>query len=333
MPTLQQKSTRPPSTLHLLVAAVACATAIAFPASGAAAPVSQLSLEPGSYDFGLQPVYNSAHTDFQLRNDGSEEAWVESIEVVGSGAGTFWVGNSDCWGGPVQPGGSCSIDVYFGPSEPVEYAATLRVRSAGADFEAGLGGEGASPRFTSEPNPVDFGSAKVGSEGATREIEVVNAGNWPGGMFIAVISGGAVASYQLLDENCTGRLIAPAEACTAQVRFRPVSEGVKRATLSLFGESDGGSQIVLTGVGAAPDPAPEPATPPAGASAAVSVPVAAGGAAAAERRAEARRARERRLSVRRARARRLRARRTRARHTLERRRRAQQRRLRQGRSR
>ena len=73
-----------------------------------------------------------------------------------------------------------------------------------------------------------------------------------------MIAGGAVGSFQLLDENCTNRLIAPAETCTAQVRFQPLSEGVKKATFSLFGESDGGSQVVLTGVGAAPDPQPQP---------------------------------------------------------------------------
>jgi hypothetical protein len=71
-------------------------------------------------------------------------------------------------------------------------------------------------------------------------------------------SRGAVGSYQLLDENCTGHPLAPAATCTLQVRFRPLSEGVKTASLGLFGESDGGTQVILTGVGSAPEPAAYP---------------------------------------------------------------------------
>ncbi len=252
------KSARIP--LVLLAALLTILAVIAVrPAAGFAAPVSepQLSFEPGSYDFGPQPIYNTAQANLELRNEGAEEVWIESLQTSGPGSGSFWVGNSDCWSGPVQPGGSCSLEVNFNPDEPLaEYEAQVRARSNGYDFYADLSGIGAGPYFSADPNPVEFGSAKVGGAGSTREIEITNAGNWPGGVFIAVISGGAVGSFQLLDENCTGRLIDPAATCTAQVRFQPLSEGVKKATFSLFGESDGGSQVVLSGVGAAPDPEP-----------------------------------------------------------------------------
>jgi hypothetical protein len=252
-----------PGPLVLLAALLAAFAAIAVrPADGVAAPAPVLSFQPGSHDFGLQPIYNSASTTFELRNDGAEEVWLESLQTAGPDSGSFWVGNSDCWSGSLLPGGSCSVEVNFNPGEPgVEYAAQVRAGSGGFDFYADLSGTGAGPLFKADPNPVAFGSAKVGGDGETREIEVTNAGNWPGGVFIAVISGGAVASFQLLDENCTNRIIAPAETCTAQVRFRPTSEGAKQATFSLFGESDGGSQVVLTGVGTAADPAPEPEPP------------------------------------------------------------------------
>ena len=188
--------------------------------------------------------------------------------MVGPGSGNFWIGNSDCWSGPVEPGAACSLEVSFSPNEPVGYEAQVRATVAGTDFYADLSGEGASPNFVPDANPVDFGVAKVGAEGNTREITVTNEGNWPGGVFIAVISGGAVASYQLLDENCTNRALYPADTCTAQVRFQPIAEGVKKATLSLFGESDGGAQVTLTGIGAAPDPVSAPDPPAAAAAAA-----------------------------------------------------------------
>ena len=257
-----KQSSRVPSTLALLASIVALLAAIALPASAAAAPSGppEFSFAPAEYDFGLQPVYNSSQATLQLRNEGAEQAWIESVNVVGPGSGTFWIGNSDCWSGPVEPGAACSLEVSFSPNEPVAYEAQVRATVAGADFYADLSGEGASPNFVPDANPVDFGVATVGAEGNTREITVTNEGNWPGGVFIAVISGGAVASYQLLDENCTNRALFPADTCTVQVRFQPIAEGVKKATLSLFGESDGGAQVTLTGTGAAPDPvsAPDP---------------------------------------------------------------------------
>jgi hypothetical protein len=306
MPSLKRKSTRPRSILYPLVVALACAGALALPAGTLAAPTAtpELSFEPGSYDFGLQPIYQTAQATVQLKNDGAEEVWLESIGVTGSGSGNLWTDSSACWSSnPLAPGESCSLGVYFSPGEPTGYDAQLRVDGGGADFYADLSGEGASPYFAPDVNPVDFGVAKVGADGNTREIAIANEGNWPGGVFIAVISGGAVASYQILDENCTGRVLSPADACTVQVRFRPIVEGVKKATLSLFGESDGGTQISLTGTGAAPDLEPErpgvpsvPASTPGSAAAAVGVPAA--GRQAKLRRAKARRARARRARVR-----------------------------------
>jgi len=265
MRSLKQLS-KIPSTLVLLASVVALLAAISLPAGAAAAPSAppELSFEPGGHDFGSQPVYGTSRTTLQLRNEGAEQVWVESVNVVGPGAGTFWIGNSDCWSGPVEPGATCSLEVNFGPNEPVGYEAQVQVKAAGADFYAGLSGEGVSPSFVSDANPVDFGVAKVGGEGNTREVTVTNEGNGPGSVFIAVVSGGAVASYQLVDENCTNRALFPADTCTVQVRFRPLAEGVKKATLSLFGESDGGAQVALTGTGAAPDPVPASNPPAAG---------------------------------------------------------------------
>ena len=137
----------------------------------------------------------------------------------------------------------------------MEYNAQFRVNVGSYSFSADLSGTGGRATFAPAANPTDFGVAKVGSAGTIREITIANTGKMPGGMFIAVIAGGAIGSFQIIDENCTGVELAPAATCTVQVRFQPVSEGVKKATLGLFGENDGPTPIVLTGVGSAPDPA------------------------------------------------------------------------------
>ncbi|HWI95421.1 MAG TPA: hypothetical protein VNS60_05070, partial [Solirubrobacterales bacterium] len=106
------------------------------------------------------------------------------------------------------------------------------------------------------------GSLPVGSGGATKTIDVTNEGNMPGGAFIAIISGGAVGSFHLLDENCTGIPLSPNATCNLQVSFDPISTGAKTARLFLVGDGDGGVQISLTGVGLDPAATGESSAPP-----------------------------------------------------------------------
>jgi hypothetical protein len=262
MPSLKQKS-KPARTAHIALGFLIALIAVMAvrPAASLAAPIEppvepeppQLSFEPGSYDFGLQPVNNgSSQANFQLRNTGSEAVHVDSVEISPSGDGSFWT-NTVCPGMTLQPNETCWVQVYFGPRNASEYAVQLRANSGPYAFTAELTGTGGRASLEPAFNPTDFGVAKVGSAGTVHEITVTNTGNMPGSAFIAVISGGAIGSFQLLDENCTGRQLAPAATCTLQVRFRPLSEGVKTAMLGLFGDSDGGTQIALTGVGSAPD--------------------------------------------------------------------------------
>jgi hypothetical protein len=260
MPTIRHKSKLAKTPLVLLAMLFTFLAVLAVrPLASLAAPIEpeppQLAIEPGSYDFGLLPLnWGSRETSFQLRNTGSETLQVGSPEIVGPGHEAFWTGYSPCYGSFLQPGESCTAQVYFGPHEAVEYVAQFRVNVGSYSFSADLSGTGGRATFSPTSNLTDFGVAKVGSAGTTREIEITNTGNMPGGVFIAVIAGGAIGSFQILDENCTGIELVPAATCTLQVRFQPVSEGVKKAMLGLFGESEGPTPIVLTGVGAASDP-------------------------------------------------------------------------------
>lgn len=248
-----------------ILVAAACALSAAIPALALGAPeggeeppaVPQLAFEPGSYDFGLQEANRSnSQANFQLRNVGSVPAPVYSVDIVGSGSGAFWTGNVDCFGHSLEPGEACSVQVNFNPYDAVPFSAQLRAGSdAGTSFTAALSGEGGRPALTAASNPTNFGSVPVDSGAVIRTIDVTNQGNMAGGAFIAVISGGAVGSFHLLDENCTGILLSPAATCNLQVSFEPISTGAKTARLFLVGDGDGGVQITLTGVGLEPEPA------------------------------------------------------------------------------
>lgn len=241
-------------TAVCLILAAIPALAVAAPAEGEEPPLPQIVFEPGSYDFGLHEANReTSQTNFQLRNVGSVPAPLYSILVVGSGSGAFWTGNSDCFNHPLEPNETCSIQVSFNPNNVAPFSAQLRAESErGTSFTAELSGEGGRPELTAATNPTNFGSVAVGSGGVTKTIDVTNEGNMPGGAFIAIISGGAVGSFHLLDENCTGTPLSPDATCNLQVSFDPISSGAKTARLFLVGDGEGGAQISLTGIGLDP---------------------------------------------------------------------------------
>lgn len=258
MPSLRRRSARAriASALTLLTL---CA-ALALPAAASAAPLEppeepplpQLSFNPGSYDFGLRQVNSSDQTWLQLHNDGEAAAQVNSLEIAGPGSNAFWIdgGAGDCFGKNLQPNESCSVQVSFSPYDAIPFEAQLRANSErGTSFTASLSGEGGRSILAPVVDPTNFGAVPVGSAGLTKAIEVTNRGNYPGGAFIAVIAGGAIGSFHLLDENCTGVQLTPGASCTLLVNFQPLSTGVKTARLGLFGDQEGGGGVTLTGIG------------------------------------------------------------------------------------
>jgi len=186
-----------------------------------------------------------------LRNNGEAAAPVlYSLEIVGPGSSSFWIGQSSCYGANLNPDETCSVQVNFNPNDATTYEAQLRAGSeGGTSFTADLSGEGGRARIGPISDPTSFGATAVGSPGVTRTIEIANSGNYTGGAFIAIVAGGAIGSFHLLDENCTGIPLSPEATCNLLVNFQPLSTGVKTARLGLFGDSDGGSQITLTGIG------------------------------------------------------------------------------------
>jgi hypothetical protein len=222
-----------------------------FEVSGTSAP-PHFSFQPGSYDFGLQPIHSeSQRTTFTIENDGAAAAQIGSLNFNGNSNG-FWIdSNSDCWGRWMAPGETCSLQVYFGPNDPGLYAAQIQLQSNGENFYAGVTGEGGRPIVEAFPNPADFGTATVGSTSQTQAIVVHNSGNVPTAFFIGIVAGGDAGSFQLLDESCSGAPLMPSGSCVAHVRFRPQSVGPKVARLAFFGDSEGGAMVTLSGEGVA----------------------------------------------------------------------------------
>lgn len=236
----------------------------------AAAVAPQLSLNPATVDFGIQRVYDNRSEGMQVTNSGEAGVRIGSVGTEGKDSGNFWVSSNDCWGGRwLTPGESCWAQVSFNPWAMVGYEATATVYASNVPFSATLLGTGGEALLAPATNPIEFGSAAVGGEGPIRSIALTNEGNMGGAYFIAVIAGGAIGSFELIDENCTGEEIAPGASCVAHVRFDPAGVGTKVARLALFGEAGPGTMVFLRGSGEpetvvpeSHDAAPAPASAP-----------------------------------------------------------------------
>jgi hypothetical protein len=229
--------------------------------SGMGVP-AQLSFEPASFDFGLQPTHGEgdAETEFQLRNTGPAPIHIDNIGFEGPGANSFNTGNSNCFGASLMAGEACYLQIRFRPQETIPYTANLRVNANGANFTAALSGEGGEATITATPSPLGFASAGIGSPGLTQTITLANSGDLPDGFFIAFLTGGDVADFQLLSEDCTKTPLDPGASCSAQVRFRPTSAGAKSTKLTFIAGGEGGPlQIDLAGTGVDPALSVDPA--------------------------------------------------------------------------
>ncbi|HEY1855207.1 MAG TPA: choice-of-anchor D domain-containing protein [Solirubrobacterales bacterium] len=223
--------------------------------------VPELTFEPSSYDFGLVETHSGGpQTSLTLRNTGAAAVQLANPEITGPDANEFWVAGNSCSGTMLSPGATCSIQVQFNDNGEGSFSAAVRVptANAGASFEAPLTASAERPQITASPAPLAFGPVSVGAS-QTREVTLTNTGNLPVGFYIAIVSGGDVSSFHLLEESCTSnlftghpRIFEAGESCTARIRFEPTSAGAKAATATFFGNGEGGLQVPLEGTGIEP---------------------------------------------------------------------------------
>jgi len=228
---------------------------------------AEVTFEPTSYDFGLAEVRSgSPRTNFTLRNTGTAPVQLSNLEISGPGANEFWIPGSGCWGTTLAPGSTCWIEVQFNANEEGSFAAAVSITAGTATFQAPLTARAERPQVVASPAPLAFGSTSVGSR-QVKEVTLTNTGHLPVGFYIALISGGDVASFHLLEETCTSNVFAgsprffePGESCRAKIVFEPTAAGAKAATVSIFGGGEGALQVPIEGTAVASQPSLAPSS-------------------------------------------------------------------------
>jgi myo-inositol-hexaphosphate 3-phosphohydrolase len=142
-------------------------------------PQPQISVSPANYDFGSVAVFDTAETEFQIRNVGTAELLVTGFELLTQGEFYFQDIPTPF---SIAEGDSVALSVAFAPDTVETRAAIWRIFSNDDDnaiSEVPLSGSGfftPRPRIAVSSDVIDFGEVAL-HDTATAELIVKNHGD------------------------------------------------------------------------------------------------------------------------------------------------------------
>jgi len=161
---------------------------------------------PNSLDFGGQLIQSESEArTLEVRNQGSADLTVRSVDIAGDNAGDFRLTDT-CGGGPTRPGQSCRIAAVFRPTATGLRTAKVNIAD---DVEESpqsltLTGTGLVPASTSHPVAVhNSGGVRI----TITQIWLDDNNN-----------------FKLSDtQQCLHKSLDPGESCDFQLQYTPSS--------------------------------------------------------------------------------------------------------------
>ena len=216
---------------------------------GGSVGAGQVTLSPGTLDFGMQPVgQTSAPKSVNLHNSGPAPLAITSVAVSGDYA------QMTVCGGTLAPGASCSVAVTFTPRGSGARTGALLIGDdvSSAKHQVALSGSGllAGPEAHLVPSSLDFGPQVVGRSSSPRAVTLTNSG----AQDLALQSISTEGDYA--ESNDCPSILHPGSACTVQVSVTPTATGSRPGTLSFQDSAaDAPQHVALSATGIPGTPA------------------------------------------------------------------------------
>lgn len=199
-----------------------------------------LSFGETMFDFGTLITDVAAPADvFCVTNTGDGDGEVATL-VASAG---FTIVEDGCSGRALGAGASCTVAVAAmgqaqGPTEGTlgDGALTLALDAWVLDGGSLLG----------SPVQLDFGREPDGATRAPAQGTVRNDDRDPVGPLSLAFDGQDAAEFELADNTCDGRTLAPGASCTFTVRMHPAAVAVGRKRASLVASAPGGGATAIT---------------------------------------------------------------------------------------
>lgn len=202
-------------------------------------------------DFGLVGVNDLADQQITIQNiGGTDDLALGSINQPGA---PFAIVADQCSNSTLAQTQSCQISVRFQPTifGDVQDSLTISTSDAKAPVLAVvLRGSGANAAATLEVDPassIDFGNV-VSGEFPEQLVIVRNIGSGDLQPGAPTVSGAGAADFEVLNDGCSGNILALSETCTFTIRLTSNTLGEKSATLSVVAQPAQSVQVVLSAV-------------------------------------------------------------------------------------
>jgi hypothetical protein len=221
----------------------------------------QLSLSATVLTLGVSNTGTATSSSVQLTNSGSTSVAFSAYSINGTNAADFKIGQNTChasFANVLPANGACTISVTFTPSAPGLRTAALQIadNASGSPQTISLNGSGESVVTTITVNqPVEFGSALVGTNSGLQEFTVNNVGDAPVTFSSLKIGGPNAGDFIINNDACSGNPLAAQTSCALTATFTPSAPGRRQANLIIASNASASPQsFLLEGSGQSPTP-------------------------------------------------------------------------------
>ena len=204
----------------------------------------QLTVSPGSHNFGNVTVNTVANTAVTLTNSGAANLTISRIVVSGTG----FTGSSIKTPMTVPAGGNVVVDVTFSPKTSGNFFGAVTVSSddPNAPSESvaldGTGTTQAIGKLIATPAALNFNNVKQGST-ASAVTTLKNVGSANVTLSQINLSGSGFSTSGI----ATPVLVVPGESLTLTVRYSPASNRTSSGEISLVSAQGGITSVSVSG--------------------------------------------------------------------------------------
>lgn len=234
--------------------------------SGAAVNTSPaITVSPTALTFSSVVATDSTAKRVTISNTGTGPLVLSALTLGGSQSSDYrLIASSTCQaGGTVAGGSSCVADVVFTPGAMGTRSGTLTIahNATGSPSTVSFSGTGTAtpePGIALDATSIDLGAQVVAVLSSSKKTLTLTNSGGSALVLGSIGTNGADAGSFVLGGTCTNGLSVPAQGtCTVTVEIKPVTLGVKTATLTIASNAKTGEASVALRATSVNTPAPE----------------------------------------------------------------------------
>lgn len=206
----------------------------------------QLTITPGSVNFGSTGVGTSSSATVSLSNQGNATLTVSQISASGAGFSVSGAGTPL----NIAAGSSASFTATFAPTTSVAATGSISIVSnaPGSPASVALSGTGTQAQLGANPSNITFGSVAVGSNG-TQTVTLTNSGS----ATVTISQASATGSGFTISGISTPLNLGAGQSTSFTAQFVPTTGGNASGTISIISNAPNSPlNIAMSGSGTQP---------------------------------------------------------------------------------